>query len=170
MELENINVGNGLELATFDNPVLNECFLELTRTIKNCYQQMGINSKTMHLEYQRYSDAKSVLAIKLTDGKNDDKENYMFVGSSANKHSNKIYCDVFMHADAKSAMRATQMSNMISRKIVNFFEKTEETLDKNGMSDLEFSVNIPLSDEQEKKDQQEKENGIKKFIKRFRQK
>lgn len=167
MELDNINIGNGLELAQIGNPIPNECFKELVETIRDCYKRLGIKTEEMHLEYQRFPNANSVLAIKLAEGSNQDKENYMFVGSSAHQYSDKIHCDVFLHADAKCAQRAVDVSGIISRKIVNFFEKTEEELHNNGMSDMEFSVRIPLSEEKEHEYPPKKDNRIIQFMKKF---
>ncbi len=168
MELENISTGKGLDLVTAGSPIPKECFAELVEEVKKCYRSLGVNSQTMHLEYQRFANANSVLAIKLIEGSNFDKENYMFVGSSANKYSDKIHCDVFMHADAKCANRASKIASAISRKIVKFFEQTEEELEKNGMSDFEFSVSIPLSEDKSKTEkEQTKDNCIKTFIKKI---
>ena len=47
MELDNINIGNGLELAQIGNPIPNECFKELVETIRDCYKRLGIKTEEM---------------------------------------------------------------------------------------------------------------------------
>ncbi len=146
MNLENIKIGQGLSLDVALNPLPEESFKELIRTIKECYKNMGINIEKMNLEYHRFFNSNSVLAIKLLEESNYEKSNYMFIGCSPRNYNGKVCCDVFMHADAKCAKEATKMSRRISQNIVNFFEKAEESLVENGMSDMEFSVTIPLSE------------------------
>lgn len=174
MELQNIVVGNGLTLESASNPLPEKSFKELIDIVNECYRKIGINPSDMNMEYQRFPNANSVLAIKMTPGSNYDKENYMFIGSAANKYGEQISCDVFMHADAKSAQNAIQVSNMISRNIVSFFEQTEQHLEENGMSDMEFAISIPMSQEHDnspnQNTKQNKEQFLKRFIKRIRKK
>lgn len=169
MNLENIKVGKSLSLEKVGNPLPEESFIELINIVKTCYKSMGINIDKMRMEYHRFLNKNSVLAIKLLEESDYERNNYMFVGCSPHNYNDKIHCDVFIHADAKCAQEAMEMSRRISRNIVSFFEKTEQELEENGMSDMEFSVTIPLTEDQKNQDSAptKKETGFKRFAKLF---
>lgn len=165
MELDNIILGQSLTLSDYQNQIPIETFQELIKVIQECYKDIGINSEQMKLEYHRFSNRNSVLAIQLLDARNYDRDNYMFIGCTPGFYSQKIYCDIFMHADAKCAKEALEVSRRISKNIINFFEKTETTLNKNGLNDISFSVEIPLNED--KKEQPPKGNKVKQLFKKL---
>lgn len=169
MNLENIKVGKSLSLEKVGNPLPEESFIELINIVKSCYKSMGISIDKMNMEYHRFLNKNSVLAIKLLEESDYERDNYMFIGCSPHNYNDKIHCDVFMHAAAKCAQEAMEMSRKISRNIVNFFEQTEEELEQNGMSDMEFSVTIPLTEKEKNQNSAtpKKETGFKRLTKLF---
>jgi hypothetical protein len=58
-----------------------------------------------------------------------------------------------------------EVSRRISKNIINFFEETETTLNKNGLNDISFSVEIPLNED--KKEQPPKGNKVKQLFKKL---
>ena len=72
---------------------------------------------------------------------------------------------MFLHADAKVGQKAMNIANMISRNIVEFFNKMEKYYLDNGMVDTEISFRIPLSEDFKKETSQD--NGVRSLIKRF---
>lgn len=169
MDLENVKVGCTKSLSEISPVVSTESFEELKNIILAYYEYRGISSENMCIEYQRFSNANSVLAIKLIEGENSDKENYMFIGTTTSYRNKKPYCDVFMHADAKSAQEALELSRYASRKIVDFFEKTEKDLVDKNITDSEFTISIPFSSKKENKNEKDEQElpRIKRFTKKI---
>lgn len=169
MNLENIKIGCGKELSKLSPQISSESFEKLRDILTAYYEYRGISLENMNIEYQRFSNANSVLAIKLLEGENTDKGNYMFIGTSTSYSNGKPYCDVFMHADAKCAEEAMELSRYASRKIVNFFEETEKDLVDKNITDSEFAISIPLSEQKEVSTSKSKpqETGLKKITKKF---
>lgn len=165
MELNNIILGQSLTLSEYQNQIPTETFQELIRVIQECYKDIGINSEQKKLEYHRFLNRNSVLAIQLLDTREEDRNNYMFIGCTPSMHNQKIYCDIFMHADAKCAKEAMEVSRRISQNIISFFEETENTLNKNNMNDTSFSVEIPLNED--KKEQPPKGNKVKQLFEKI---
>ena len=142
MDLENVKVGCTKSLSEISPVVSTESFEELKNIILAYYEYRGISS---------------------------EKENYMFIGTTTSYRNGKPHCDVFMHADAKSAQEALELSRYASRKIVNFFEKTEKDLVDKNITDSEFTISIPFSSKKENKNEKDEQElpRIKRFTKKI---
>lgn len=160
MEFEN----ESLELAEIVEFNINEKnFKEMVEIVNDAFQRLSINPNGMSIYYQRNSNGTSILAIKVTQGDDSDTDNYMINGCNVNYYSNDLTCDVYLHANAKSAQKASNLASYISRYIVTFFEKVERDLLDKKLIDLEMSLRMPLKPEESFHEKEQK--GIKKFIK-----
>lgn len=174
MELNEININDCRELSEINDMNIDEkIFEDLITLVKNTFKRLSINTNDMYMYYQRFANQTSVLALKVTSGSNDDIENYMINGCDARwNRSNDISCDVYLHAKAKSAKKSTEIAGLISKDIVNFFNKIETELNKNNLKNIELSVFLPLFEKKdtEEKSQEVKESKIKRLIRKFKNK
>lgn len=166
MDSEEINYLSVLNTDNLDTIDINkECIDEIIQTITYTLNKLNINLEGKSVYYQRNSNKISILAIKLADGDDQDVSNYMFNGGDARSFEHFNSCDVFLHADAKVGQKAMNIANMISRNIVEFFNKMEKYYLDNGMVDTEVSFRIPLGEDFKKETSQD--NGVRSLIKRF---
>lgn len=142
MNLDNFNISNNQSEIT-------EIFKKIINQIKNTYSILNIDTNDMYIYYQRLPDKTSILALKVNSGDSDDKSNYMFTGCNPSYYDNKVFCEVYMHADAKSAKNTIDISRLISKDIVNFFKELEQVIYNNNELDKELSIIIPLENQSE---------------------
>lgn len=130
-------------------------FIKIKEIILKAFKIAKINPDNKNIYYQRQSNGSSILAIKVENGLDDDLSNYMINGSVVNYYRDRLSCDVYLHADSKSAQKSLDIARLITKDIVKFFEETEEELLLKSQTNSEFSIRIPLSEikEQSKKDQ-----------------
>lgn len=163
MNLDKFNINNCNELISIENINIDtQEFYKIIKIVKLSLRKIGVNPNGLQLYYQRNLDATSILAIQVTHGDNCDIKNYMLNGCKSWKQDSSINCDIYIHSDAKSAQKSMKLSNLISRDIIDFFEKSEKMLLKNNNFDLPLSFMIPLDIKKEKE-----ENSIKKLIKKI---
>lgn len=145
IELSNFNIERCTELSLInDLSFANEIFLSIVEKIIDCMKKLKIDINGKCLYYQRYPNKTSVLAIKLNDEVDTDYTNYMLNGCDANYFDSSVMCDVYLHADAKVARSASNVANMISKDIVDFFNTIEGELVLHDLMDTEIMVKIPL--------------------------
>ena len=137
-------------------------FYKIMEVFKIALRKNSINPEGMQMIYQRKEDATSILAVQVTNGLDNDISNYMINGCQAWKHDNDVSCDVYLHAEAKSAQKSVRLASIVTKDIVSFFENVEKELIKNGLYDISISMMMPLEETKEKE-----ETGVKKLIKRF---
>ena len=163
MNFKKIDVSNCKELTDLSSVDINiQEFYRIIEIIKLALKSIGVNLEGMQVYYQRNVDTTSILAIKVSQGKDSDIDNYMFNGCKAWKHGSNVSCDVYMQSEAKSAQKSMKLANLISRDIVDFFDEIENDLLKNNKFDLSLSLIMPLDIKKEKE-----ENNIKKLVKRI---
>lgn len=137
-------------------------FYKIMEVFKIALRKNSINPGGMQMIYQRKEDATSILAVQVTNGLDNDMSNYMINGCQAWKRGNDVNCDVYLHAEAKSAQKSARLASMITKDIVSFFENVEKELIKKGLYDISMSMMVSLEDTKEKE-----ETGVKKLLKRF---
>ena len=137
-------------------------FYKIMEVFKIALRKNSINPEGMQMIYQRKEDATSILAVQVTNGLDNDISNYMINGCQAWKRDNDVSCDVYLHAEAKSAQKSVRLASIVTKDIVSFFENVEKELIKNGLYDISISMMMPLEETKEKE-----ETGVKKLIKRF---
>lgn len=165
MEKEEINYLSVLNAETANDFIFNKEYIDeivdiVTITLKKL--NVSLNGKSLY--YQRNSNRISLLAIKLTNGDDQDVSNYMFNGADARSFEHFKQCDVFLHADAKIGQLSIKIANMISKSIVAFFNKMETFYFENGMEDIDISFRLPLGEEL---NNNKEDTGIKKLIKQI---
>ena len=143
--MERFNVSESVEITQFKSLGLDENnFKEIIELMTNVFNKIGIDLECKSIFYQRFHDGKSMLVIKVLDGEDEDKNNYMFVGCDTKYYGNDISCNVYMRAEAKASQVSINISNLIASKIVSFFEGIEqELLDKKSIK-LEVFLKLPL--------------------------
>lgn len=162
MELSKFKVEESTELALFDSTIVDEnIFIDIVDKIILSMNSLGISLEGKDVYYQRYANKTSILAIKVSNGEDSDVANFMFNGCDASEFERYMSCDVYLHAEAKSAQTSMKIANMISSDIVDFFNTLEGELVLNGNFDNEFFIRIPLCTKEKKK----KENNILQLIK-----
>ena len=165
MQLDRLNATNNIELEELTNLNINIKYFErITEIIKLTFQKLRINPEGMSIYYQRYQNSTSVLAIKVSQGDDSDTQNYMFNGCSVEYYKNDLFCDVYLHAKAKSGKISSNIASLISKDIVEFFNNVEKDLLKNNLTNIELSLKIELS-KNNKKDDKQKETKIKRLVK-----
>lgn len=137
-------------------------FYKIMEVFKIALRKNSINPEGMQMIYQRKEDATSILAVQVTNGLDNDISNYMINGCQAWKRDNDVSCDVYLHAEAKSAQKSVRLASIVTKDIVSFFENVEKELIKKGLYDISISMMMPLEETKEKE-----ETGVKKLIKRF---
>lgn len=161
MELDRINMNNINGVMDLENIDIEE-FNKIREVFKFNLDKLGINVEDMKMFYQRNEDATSVLAVQVTKGLDNDVSNYMINGCKAWNHGSSVNCDVYLHAEAKSAQKSVRLASLITKDVVSFFENVENGLLKSNNFDLSFSIMMPIEEVKEKED-----TGVKKLIKRF---
>lgn len=142
------NISNTYETIEIKDLNINQNeFLKLIKVIKLVMPKIGIDPSNMQILYQRNQDATSMLAIKVTEGLDDDINNYMINGCKTWYQNDTTYCDIYMHADKRSAQQSNRLANLINEEIISFFEETEKHFLKNNCIDIELSIRIPLTKE-----------------------
>lgn len=175
MNLNNENNKTDNIEKIIDQYLYEENFNELINAVEEIFSLSNINLSNSHIYYERKSNKTSILAIKVTEGNNQDKENYIFFGCSAFPRTNDVDCDVYIHADAKSSKNANKFlsSSNHGSVITNFFEQLEKRLLKDKNTDLELSFILPLKIGKEKTlskyeiKEKEDSKGIKRILKLF---
>ena len=125
-------------------------FGDLMRKVENLFLFLQFGVKDSYLYYKRNSNAKSVLAIQVSNGNFRDQENYMINFSKCLRNNNVIiseedmHCNVGFQAEVKSSKRAMMIANYLAKDIVKFFEQMEYTLWLNNQTNLEMEILIPL--------------------------
>lgn len=153
------------ELAELDGLNIDiEEFNKILNLIRNTFIKNKFALDDMGIYYERKQNGTSILAIKVTSGDDNDMKNYMINGSSAYVSGDKVFCDVYLHANAKSAKRANLLAGLISRDIVKFFQNVEQDLYIKGLFDSEYSLFVPLNNEIEV---EKEKNSIKRLMKKF---
>ena len=160
MELEQIDIINHNKLTELIPLEINiENFNHITEIIRIALNRLKINTEDLSIIYQRHTDGTSILAIKVCNGDNNDLENYMFNGCNVDYYQDSLSCDVYLHAKSKASKNSVNLSNLISKEIINFFEEVEKELLKKDLKNLELYVKIPLNNQAKRK-----EKGIKRLI------
>lgn len=131
LNIENLNINR-------------ELFNDLRDLLLVVFNILKININDKIIYYERASDGKSILAIKVLDGDESSKDNYMFVGCNAKYSKDSVTCDVYMHAEAKAGQNCIKISNIISSKLVDFFKNLENDLLEEDLRNIEFSTKIPF--------------------------
>ena len=144
MEKQKFDTTNHINYETYKSENIKNIFIQLKEIILNAFGKLNYSTNNINVYYKRTSDKKSVLAIKLFDGNNEDTENYMFNTCIPNFNNNEVKCKVQLYAESKSGLNAIFLSNLISTHLQFFFENVEKELLKNGKEDLEFRIIIPL--------------------------
>ena len=124
-------------------------FEKIIPEIESNFKRLGININNKYLYYERKKNGTSILAIQLLNGNKNDISNYMVFGCSSFVDStimNKnVYCDIYLHADAKSGNYAQKVLNVMSKRIIEFFEYIENDLCIKNELTKEISFLIPLN-------------------------
>ena len=158
MNLENFYITNTKNINYInEQSQIIEPLKKIITKIQNAFNILNIDNHNMYIHYQRQSDKNSILAIKVTPGDNNDKSNYMFTGCNPSYYNNQVLCDVYMHADAKSAQRTIELSRIISKDITNFFKEVEKIIYENNEFEKEFSIIIPMENKSEIKKNESKQ-------------
>lgn len=148
--MEMFDVSASVDIAQFKSSDLDESkFEDIIELLKIVFEKIGVNAENKVVYYQRFCDGKSVLAIKVLDGVDEDKNNYMFVGCNTKYYGNDKSCDVYMHAEAKAGQISIKISNLIASKIVGFFETIEQDLLDKNATKLEAFLRFTLVKEKE---------------------
>ena len=127
MELNKIDMNSINETKDLENIDINE-FDRIKEVLKEALKRTGINPESMKMFYQRNEDATSVLALQVTSGLDSDVANYMINGCKAWNHGTSVNCDVYLHAEAKSAQKSVRLASLITKDVVSFFENVENGL------------------------------------------
>lgn len=147
MELENINIDivNGTDFIQNNNINFNmNPFYKMIQIIKDTFKSVGIDYNDMKIFYQRFANGKSLLAIKVLEGDDNDQTNYMFNFCQATHYGKDTFCNVYLHADKKCSKIASKLIRLLSKNIISFFEEIERDFNKKGITNLECSFLIPL--------------------------
>lgn len=164
MQLDKFNTTNNLELEELSKFNINTKYFEkITEIIRLTFQKLKINTEGMSIYYKRYPNSTSVLAIKVSQGDDNDIQNYMFNGCDVDYYKNDLFCNVYLHAKAKSGKKSSSIASLITKDIVDFFQNVEKDLLKNSLTNIELSLKIPLN-----KENKQNENGkfkMKKLVK-----
>lgn len=127
----------------------NDYILELLNVVNAAFTTLGFEQNGMSMFYQRISNATSILGIKVCHGDDNEHKNYMLVGCEPTYSNNKIFCNVFLHANKKAALKAERLIPLINHDIIVFFEKVESQLLEMNLIDLKIDFRVPLLYEQE---------------------
>lgn len=104
MDLEKISIQPYNQMIDLEDIQIDTSeFYKIIEITKLALSKIGIEPDGLKIYYQRNSDASSMLAIQVTRGVDNDIENYMFNCCKAWKHDLNVTCDVYLHAEAKSA-------------------------------------------------------------------
>ena len=153
MVLSNFNVEDSTSLSVIDNiDIDSEIFESIIDKITKCMISLNIKLDNKSVYYQRNANRTSILAIKLSNGSDNDIANFMFNGCDANYFKDSLSCDVYLHADKKVGQVSMNIANMISSDIVDFFNNIEGELAVKGLCDTELFVRIPLGVQTKKKE------------------
>lgn len=156
-KLDIINHNKYIELIPLEINIEN--FNHIVDIIRIALNRMKINTDDLSIIYQRHTDRTSILAIKVCYGDDNALENYMFNGCNVEYFKDSLSCDVYLHAKSKASKNSVNLSNLISKEIVTFFEQVENDLLKKNLTNLELYVKIPLNNQAKSK-----EKGIKRLI------
>lgn len=146
------------------NSISSKEFELIKEKIINTFNILNYNTDNMSFYYERHSNGSSILAIKLSNGDDQDMDNYMVNGCLVEyRDNNKPSCDIGFHANAKVSKRAMYLANILNEAIISFFENVEEELFKNNLTNIECSVRIPIGNIV-KNSQIKKENKLKRRL------
>lgn len=160
MNIDEININNN-QLISLE--YINKLeFYKIIETIQNSLTKIGIDTEGMKVYYQREIDATSILAIQVSKGSYKDINNYMITGCKTHYHGIDAECDIYMHSKSKSAQKSSELAFLITKDIVDFFEKIENELLRENNFYLPLAIMIPLDKEIIKE-----ENNIKKLLKKI---
>ena len=124
MELDNYSISNAIEIKEYNGLYLEmKYFYQLKEIIYNSLLLIGINADDMKMYYQRFSNSTSILAIKVLNGEDDNQKNYIFNGCQTVYYNNDCYCNIYLHADAKCNQIVMKLNRLISKDIINFFNR-----------------------------------------------
>ena len=144
MENKKFDTTNYINYETYRNENIKNIFIQLKEIILNAFDKLNYSTDDINVYYKRTSDKKSILAIKLFEGNNEDTENYMFNTSIPSDDNNTVKCKIQLYAESKSGLKAMVLNNLISTHLEFFFENIEKELIKTFKEDLEFGIIIPL--------------------------
>lgn len=149
--MNNFNVDNYIEITELKSLNVNkQNFNRITTIVKNTFRKLGINLENASIYYQRNKNLTSVLSIKVSQGDDNDVNNYMFNKCSVNYNQDELFYDISLHAKAKSKQNSIYIANLITKDIIEFFKKIEQELFQNNQSDLELSLKIPFEQKKTK--------------------
>lgn len=155
LSLNELKERNNIDLTIFNN---------LIEYINISLKSLGIKTEGKKIHYQRYQNKTSMLAIKLNDEDDNDKDNYLIFGAEKFEYDN---CNIYFHADAK----VSQLSMKVASKmqgITDFFNSFEKQLKENNNQDLE--LNLCMTIENNKTLKIEEQSIIKKLKRIFKKK
>lgn len=132
--------------------------------IINTFKQINLSTNEMSIYYERQSNGSSILAIKLSQGDDYDEKNYMLNGCLTEYYDNEVLCDIGFHANAKVSKYAMQIANKNSKDIVLFFKKIEKEIFDKGLSNIEISIRIMLSNSEEDLNKKGKQSKIRRLF------
>ena len=147
MEFFEFNTSESLEMLELSSSKINEDpFVKIKQKILLIFNKLGINVDTKSIYYERHNNKQSILAIKISNGKDFDMSNYMINYCITNYSNNKPSCDIGFHANAKVGQSAMHIANNITKDIIDFFETVEKDLFDKNLTSIDFSLTIPLDD------------------------
>ena len=84
MNFNELNISNFNEnLDTIPSYIDMQNFNYIIEIIRNAFKRLNINPEGKSIYYKRYTNGNSVLAIKVSQGDDNDISNYMFNGCDA---------------------------------------------------------------------------------------
>lgn len=140
MEYFDLKTNHNIKEFNIDEQIFNDLIELLIMTFKT----LNINIDDKNIYYERSNDGKSILAIKVLDGEDFIKANYMFIGCEVSYPCGGINCNVYMYAGAPSSSNSIKISNMYFTKLFNFFKEIETDLLNKNLINLEVSFKMPL--------------------------
>ena len=150
IELNNENINNDVEVLPLDNFI---------NSSVNYLYEIGVNPKHSTVFYKHNRNGASVLGIQLMDGDNEDLSNYLVYDCKPFISGKSVFCDIDMHADAKTAPKAIQFARLASNDVTDFFNLMEQSVIKYNLGDLEYMKNMIVS--------KKKNNVFARILKRF---
>ena len=136
-----------------------ECMMNLLYDYLCFFVEIGVNPKHSTVFYKHNRNGASVLGIQLMDGDNEDLSNYLVYDCKPFISGKSVFCDIDMHADAKTAPKAIQFARLASNDVTDFFNLMEQSVIKYNLGDLEYMKNMIVS--------KKKNNVFARILKRF---
>jgi len=121
------------------NIVSEEIFMELILNLNKCLNCLNLKKEDVILYYERYENKSSLLTIKLKKETNEDIKNCVFIVCYP-YYSKEIFCNIQMYST--SGYEAINIVNLLSKYIVNFFDKIETSLKFKKCENIQISKDL----------------------------